>query len=72
MNGQNAPRIIQEKIRATFDKPPGGAILRELARGRNEVAIILDDISRLTRVAELMAASVPDKSIQIYLCHLRS
>lgn len=54
MNGQNAPQITPQKIRAAFNKPIGSPALGELARGRNQVAIIFDDISRPTRVADLI------------------
>lgn len=75
MNGHNASQIASEKIRAAFDKPLGSPILRELARGRNEVAIIFDDISRPTRVAdlvpyildELRVAGIPEKAIR-FIC----
>ncbi len=53
MDGHDAPYLTSEQIRAAFSKPIGCRKLRELARGKNEVAIIFDDISRPTRVAEL-------------------
>lgn len=54
MDGHDAPYVTPQQIRAAFDEPIGTPPLRELARGRNEVAIIFDDISRPTRVAELV------------------
>jgi nickel-dependent lactate racemase len=75
MNGHDALQITPEKIRAAFDNSIGSPKLRGLARGKNEVAIIFDDISRPTRVAdlapyvleELEAAGIPDGAIR-FIC----
>ena len=75
MNGHNTPRITPDQIRAAFSKPIGTLPLRELAREKNEVAIIFDDISRPTRTAELIpyvleeleAAGTPDSAIR-FIC----
>jgi nickel-dependent lactate racemase len=75
MNGHDALQITPEKIRAAFDNSIGSPKLRELARGKNEVAIIFDDISRPTRVADLVpyvleeleAAGIPDGAIR-FIC----
>ena len=75
MSGHDAPRVTPEGIRAAFDQPVGAAPLRELARGRKEVAIIFDDLSRPTRVSELLpcvleeleAAGVPDEVVR-FVC----
>lgn len=75
MNGHNAPHMTSEQIKAAFSKPIGTPPLRELAQGKNQVAIIFDDLSRPTRVYELMpyvleeleAAGIPDETIR-FIC----
>src|SRR4030043_1596781 len=75
MNGHDAPQITPEQIKAAFDNPIASPALRKLARGRTEVAIIFDDISRPTRVADLMpyvleeldSAGIPDGTIR-FIC----
>ena len=75
MNGHDVPQIAPEQIKAAFDNPIGSPPLRKLARGRVEVAIIFDDISRPTRVADLMpyileemdAAGIPEGAIR-FIC----
>jgi nickel-dependent lactate racemase len=75
MNGHDAPQITPEQIKAAFNNPIGSPRLRKLARGRTEVAIIFDDISRPTRVADLMlyvledlyAAGIPEGAIR-FIC----
>ena len=75
MNGHDVPQLTPEQIKAAFNNPIGSPTLRKLARGRTEVAIIFDDISRPTRVADLIpyvlneldAAGIPDGSIR-FIC----
>lgn len=75
MNGHDAPYVTPEQIKTAFDEPVGTPPLRELARGRNEVAIVFDDISRPTRVAELVpyvleeleAAGISDSAVR-FIC----
>lgn len=75
MSGHNVPQLTPEQIKAAFNNPIGRPTLRKLARGRSEVAIIFDDISRPTRVADLIpyvlkeldAAGIPDGSIR-FIC----
>jgi len=79
MQGHNAPRITPEQIKTAFNEPVGSSTLRELARGKNEVVIIFDDISRPTRIAEiapyvldeLAAAGIPETAIR-FICALGS
>ncbi len=54
MKGHKAPRITTNQISAAFENPVGSPRLGELARGKNKVAVIFDDISRPTRVADLI------------------
>ena len=75
MNGHNARRITSRQIKVAFDNPIGSPRLGELARGKNKVAVIFDDISRPTRVADLMpyvfkeleAAGIPEQAIR-FVC----
>ena len=75
MAGHDAPPITPEQIKAVLNRPVGSPAIRELARGKSEVAIIFDDISRPTRVAdlvpyvleELVAAGIPEAAIR-FIC----
>jgi nickel-dependent lactate racemase len=53
MAGQDRPALKLKDIRAALARPIDAPPLRELARGRKEVAIIFDDQTRLTRVAQI-------------------
>jgi len=72
MNGSDRPGITDEKIREAFANPIGTAPIRELARGKKNVAILFDDMTRPTRVAEIVpyvleelkAAGVEDGGIR--------
>ena len=54
MKGHRRPALTGKKIRAAFSNPIGTEPIRKLARGKKEVAILFDDMSRPTRVAELV------------------
>ncbi|MBN1366925.1 MAG: DUF2088 domain-containing protein [Dehalococcoidales bacterium] len=54
MAGENAPKLSGEAIQAAFDNPIGTGRIRDLARGKKEVVIIFDDLSRPTKTAELI------------------
>lgn len=79
MQGHDAPPVTQVEIQAALDSPVGSPRLRELARGKSEVAIIFDDMSRPTRtgiiapyvLAELAAAGIPDTAVR-FVCALGS
>ncbi|MCK5513558.1 MAG: DUF2088 domain-containing protein, partial [Deltaproteobacteria bacterium] len=53
MAGWNRPAMKPEEIKAAITNPIGIAPIRELARGKNEVVIIFDDMTRATRLAEI-------------------
>lgn len=53
--GHNRTRLGADEMQRAFDNPIGTAPLRELARGRREVAILFDDITRPTRTHEIAA-----------------
>ncbi|MGB8707000.1 MAG: lactate racemase domain-containing protein [Dehalococcoidia bacterium] len=75
MNGHKVPQITPKQIKAAFDNPIGSSRLKELAKGKNKVAVIFDDISRPTRVADLIsyvlkeleAAGIPEGAIR-FIC----
>ncbi len=72
MEGFNVPAMKLEQIRAAIQKPIGSPRIGKLAKNKQEVAIIFDDMSRVTRVAqivpfvleELVEAGIPDNRIR--------
>jgi len=72
MKGHRRPPISEKAIREAFANPIGTKRIREAAKGKKEVAILFDDMTRPTRVAEIVpyvleeleAAGVKDKSIR--------
>jgi nickel-dependent lactate racemase len=54
MPGQDMAKITKDKIKAAFEHPIGTPRISELAKGKREVAIVFDDLSRPTRVSELV------------------
>ncbi|MGD0625317.1 MAG: lactate racemase domain-containing protein [Thermodesulfobacteriota bacterium] len=72
MEGKDAPPLTHEGFLKAFDNPIGTRKIRDLARGKKEVAVVFDDMSRPTNVgqiahyalAELKAAGVSDSSIR--------
>ena len=70
--GHDRPRLSAEEMQRAFDSPFGTPPLRELARGRKQVAILFDDITRPTRtyeiasyvLKELAAAGISDDQIR--------
>jgi len=81
MAGYNRPALGSDQIReAVTGHLIGTSPLRELARGKKEAVIIFDDMTRVTRVAEIVpfvleelaAAGIPDHSIRFIAglgCH---
>jgi len=73
--GYDRPALNNEQIKASvtnlIDSPP----IRELARGKNDVVIISDDMTRVTRVSrivpfileELAEAGIPDERISFVI-----
>jgi len=70
--GHDRPRLSAEEMQRAFDSPFGTPPLRELARGRKQVVILFDDITRPTRthqiasyvLKELAAAGISDDQIR--------
>ena len=80
MAGGNVPAMTPARIKAAIKKSIGSPTIRELAKDRREVVIIFDDMSRITRAAqivpfileELAEAGIPDGSIRFIAalgCH---
>jgi len=77
MAGHNRPAMKPDEVKASLTNLIGTAPIRELAKGKNEVVIIFDDMSRITRVAEiapfvleeLAQAGIPDNKIR-FICAL--
>lgn len=75
MSGHAAPPLTSTQIKAALQSPIGTEKLSQLARGKRQVAILFDDISRPTPVrdllpyvlAELKEAEVPDEAIR-FVC----
>lgn len=72
MAGQDAPKLNDKQIRAAFDNPIGTPRISELARGKKEVVIIFDDLTRPTRadvlvpyvLEELKQGGIKDENIR--------
>ena len=70
--GHDRPRLSAEGMQKAFDNPIGTPRLRELAKGRKEVAILFDDITRPLRtyevapyvLEELAEAGISDEHIR--------
>jgi nickel-dependent lactate racemase len=77
MAGYNRPELKPEEIQAAIRNPMGTRPLRELARGKQDVVIVFDDQTRVTRTAkivpgvlqELAEAGILDKNIR-FVCAL--
>jgi len=75
MDGFDRPAMKPDEIKDAIANLIGSPPIRELARGKNEVVIIFDDMTRVTRVAELVPfvleelaeAGIPDNRIQ-FIC----
>jgi nickel-dependent lactate racemase len=72
MAGENAPKMSDGQIRDALRKPIGTPRLAEMARGKNEVCIIFDDLTRPTKadqiiphvLDELHEGGIKDENIQ--------
>jgi len=80
MAGYNRPHMKPAEIKQAIAKPIGMPPLREYARGKKEAVIIFDDMTRVTRVAEIVphvleelaAAGIEDNQIRFIAacgCH---
>jgi len=77
MSGYNKPALKVAEISRALQNPIGTKPLKELAIGKKEIVIIFDDMSRVTRTAELAqavlrelsTAGIEDKQIR-FVCAL--
>jgi nickel-dependent lactate racemase len=78
--GHDRPKLKPAEIKRAIASPIGMAPLREYARGKKEVVILFDDMTRVTRVAEIVshvlaelaAAGIADRQIRFIAaggCH---
>jgi len=75
--GYNRPKMKPAEIRAVLANPIGSKPIKELAKGKKDVVIIFDDMSRITRTSELVhyvleelaEAGIEDKHIR-FVCAL--
>ena len=54
MAGEKAPKLTSQQIRDTLRKPIGTSRLAEMAKGKKEVCIIFDDLTRPTKADEIV------------------
>ena len=77
MAGHDRPALTPEQIKTAIGNTIGTPPIRELARGKKEVVIIFDDMTRATRthdmvphvLEELSDAGIPDSGIR-FICAL--
>ncbi len=77
MAGYNRPELKPDAIREALVHPIGTKALKELAKGKKEVAIVFDDMTRVTRIAKIVPAvlesladaGIPDDNIR-FICGL--
>jgi len=77
MHGHDAPKISPEEFRKAFANPIGCKPIRDLAKGKKNVVILFDDMSRPTKAAEIVPfileelalAGVEEDTIQ-FICAL--
>jgi nickel-dependent lactate racemase len=73
MKGGSRLPLAGEEIKAALASPIGAKTLEELARGKNQVAILFDDLARPTPVSRLLPyvieaierAGVPDSRVRL-------
>lgn len=77
MHGHGAPKLSPEGFRKAFANPIGCKPIRDLAKGKKNVVILFDDMSRPTKAAEIVPfileelamAGVEEDQIQ-FICAL--
>jgi len=80
MAGYNRPAMKPDEIKASISNLIGKPPIKELAKGKKEVVIIFDDMTRVTRAAEIVPfvleelaeAGIPDNRIRFIValgCH---
>jgi nickel-dependent lactate racemase len=77
MKGDNNPKMSQDEMRTAFENPIGSDRIQELAKGKKKIVIIFDDLTRATRIfdivpfvlEELQLAGIHDHQIR-FICAL--
>jgi len=72
ISGHDRLALRDDQISSAINNPVDTPPIREMAKGKKEVVIIFDDMTRITRIArivpyileELAAAGIPDSSIR--------
>jgi nickel-dependent lactate racemase len=72
MHGHDAPPLTDDQFRAAFANPIGTKTIKELAKGKKDVVILFDDLTRPTPASvivpyvleELAEAGIPDDNIR--------
>ena len=54
MEGEDARQLSDDEISEAFSKPIGSGRIRDIAQGREEIAILFDDLTRPTKVSQLV------------------
>ncbi len=75
MAGDKLPPLTRDQMREVLAKPIGSPTIKELAKGKKEVCIVFDDMSRPTRcgevaelvLEELAEAGIKDQNIR-FIC----
>ena len=75
MAGYNQPAMTSAEIRETLDHPIGSPTIKELAKGKNQVVILFDDLARITHaydfvphvLQDLAEAGITDSQIR-FIC----
>ena len=60
MTGSDTPTMTAAEIRKALDNPIGTMPIRELARGKKQVVILFDDMSRITRTFDFVSHVLQD------------
>ena len=60
MTGAYQPAMNIEQIRAAMDNPIDTKPIKELARGKNQIVILFDDLSRVTRTYDFIPLILED------------
>jgi lactate racemase len=74
MKGINAPVLSDKEIRAAFSRHIGSKTIKELVKGKKEVAILFDDLTRPTPsillvpyiIEQLSEAGIQDKKYALF------
>ena len=77
MKGDDAPPIGDDQIREALSQPIGSERIKDIARGKRDVAILFDDLTRPTKAFELVPyvleelreAGISDSNIR-FICAL--